>query len=125
MNRRARRTAPLALPAVLLLIVLGGCGSDDSPNAPNPSTLETFDSGTLAPNQEYTRTFGTTPGSYGYRCKFHSGMSGTVVVNASGVDSAHVDIKDNFFDPASVTVKPGGKVNWENKGVVNHSATRP
>jgi plastocyanin len=52
-------------------------------------------------------------------------MNGTVVVGVGGADSAHFVIRDNFFDPASVTVKPGGKLGWENQHNNAHTATRP
>jgi plastocyanin len=38
-----------------------------------------FDSGSLAAGKSYTRTFGTA-GSFSYHCNFHSGMTGTIVV---------------------------------------------
>ena len=38
-----------------------------------------FDSGTMQPNAAYSRNF-TTPGTYSYRCIFHSGMVGTITV---------------------------------------------
>lgn len=38
-----------------------------------------FDSGNLAKGQQFTFTF-TTAGTYGYHCKLHSSMTGTVTV---------------------------------------------
>lgn len=39
-----------------------------------------FDSGNLGANQSFSYTF-STPGTYEYYCKLHSGMNGTVIVN--------------------------------------------
>lgn len=41
-----------------------------------------FDSGTLSPGNQFTFTF-SSPGSYGYHCKLHPGMKGTIVVSNS------------------------------------------
>lgn len=38
-----------------------------------------FDSGNIAVNSSYSFTF-NTPGTYGYHCQIHSGMTATVVV---------------------------------------------
>jgi len=39
-----------------------------------------FDSGSMGANETYSHLF-TTAGSYPYHCIFHSGMTGTVIVN--------------------------------------------
>jgi plastocyanin len=38
-----------------------------------------FDSGTIGVNSSYSFTF-NTPGTYGYHCQIHTGMTATVVV---------------------------------------------
>jgi len=38
-----------------------------------------FDSGDIAPGKSYSKTF-TSTGTFNYHCKYHSGMTGTVVV---------------------------------------------
>jgi plastocyanin len=43
------------------------------------STTNAFDSGELMKEETFTYTF-TSPGSYGYYCKLHSNMKGTIVV---------------------------------------------
>ncbi len=40
-----------------------------------------FDSGDIAAGGTYTHTF-TTPGTYSYHCKYHSWMTGTVIVKS-------------------------------------------
>jgi plastocyanin len=39
-----------------------------------------FDSGSIAAGEKFTHTFGTA-GTFAYHCNFHSGMTGTLVVN--------------------------------------------
>jgi plastocyanin len=50
-------------------------------NVALPAGAETFDSGTLAPNETFTHTF-TVPGEYMYFCIPHelAGMTGTITV---------------------------------------------
>jgi plastocyanin len=43
-------------------------------------SLETFDSGSIASGGTFTWLFSTT-GTFAYKCTFHPGMKGTVVVN--------------------------------------------
>jgi plastocyanin len=49
--------------------------SDD----PHTVTGSDFDSGTLTNGQSYSHTF-TVPGTVNYRCRLHSGMTGTIIV---------------------------------------------
>ena len=53
--------------------------NNDSYNHNVKSNDGTFQSPTLAGGATYTHTF-TTAGTYNYVCTFHSGMTGTVVV---------------------------------------------
>ncbi|MFQ5641188.1 MAG: hypothetical protein ACE5IR_24685, partial [bacterium] len=41
----------------------------------------------------------------------------------SGGDEVTVSMKDNFFSPREVTVKPGTKINWPNVGARPHTST--
>jgi plastocyanin len=41
-----------------------------------------FDSGDLTKGQTYKYTF-STAGTYAYHCKYHSGMTGTIIVTSS------------------------------------------
>ena len=41
-----------------------------------------WDSGNLAPGEAFERRF-DSPGTYGYLCRYHPGMTGTIVVAAS------------------------------------------
>jgi plastocyanin len=50
-----------------------------STSAPNGSC---FDSGNMGSGASYTYTF-TVPGTYKYDCRYHSWMTGTIVVKAS------------------------------------------
>ena len=47
--------------------------------SPHTTTGSTWDSGTLMTGQTFERGFATT-GSFDYECIFHSGMTGTIVV---------------------------------------------
>ena len=68
--------------------------------------------------------FGTA-GSFGYRCRLHNGMTGTVDVSVSAGDSAVVQIGNNFFNPTPATVKPGGYVRWVSIVTTAHTVSRP
>ncbi len=84
-----------------------------------------FDSGPLAPGAApFEVTFGT-PGTFTYHCNFHP-MQGTVTVAAGGLSLAVVAIEDSptvRYNPASVTVAPGGKVRWVHTGTQTHTVT--
>jgi plastocyanin len=76
-----------------------------------------FDSGTLGSGATFSYTF-PVAGTFAYACRFHP-MSGTVVVDPTGPATATVSILDgpSRFDPATVTVAPGGTVSWTSLGV--------
>ncbi|WP_328473230.1 DUF1929 domain-containing protein [Actinoplanes sp. NBC_00393] len=81
-----------------------------------PSTADAFESPLLrkaTPKQTFQRTF-TTPGTVAYHCKIHGPtMSGTVVVDTGApAGDRTVEIRDNSFEPPSVSVRPGSKVVW-------------
>ena len=48
-------------------------------DSPHTSTGDGWDSGTVVPDDTFERQFDAT-GSFDYECVFHSGMTGTVVV---------------------------------------------
>jgi plastocyanin len=51
-------------------------------------------------------------------------MAGAVAVDDTGQDSAFVSIFQGAFQPASVVVKPGGQVRWQNfDDGVHHTVT--
>ena len=60
-----------------------------------------------------------------------SGVTGSpVTLNATGTSgtppaTASVTVRDNFFDPSSVTVAVGGTVTWTWAGTVAHNVTLP
>jgi plastocyanin len=71
----------------------------------------------------FVNTF-TDNGTWSYRCRLHSGMTGSVQVSAAGVDSPSVTISNNQFTPASVHVKTGSYVKWTlSQGT--HTVSRP
>ena len=131
MNRRALLVLGSLFSFAILWII--GCGSDSSPTNPGGGGGggPTFDFHFPATGVSHSFTF-TTAGTWAYHCTPHagSGMTGTVVVNASSLnDSALVDVGPGntlTFSPASVTIKPNGVVRWVNaSSMVNHTVTRP
>ena len=79
-----------------------------------------FESKRLATNDTFSFTFNEA-GVCHYYCAVHGPtMAGQVEVVAGGPASQNVAIGDNFFNPASVTVKPGGTVIWKNGGARDH-----
>jgi len=114
----------LLAPLVLVLaLFVGACGDDgnDNPVVP-PATLE-LNSATLGSGATYPHTFATA-GTYPYHCKFHSGMTATIIVDpASTVSTLGISITDNQFTPSSTTVDTGAVVTWTNNGSSNHTVT--
>lgn len=119
---------PAALSASFVaLAMLASCSSNKDSTAPivqpGPSFNFTFSGGT-----SIERTF-TEVGTWNYRCTPHNsqGMQGTVTVSAMSTnDSALVQVGPGgllVFDPASVTIKAGGKVRWV-AGSPGHTVTR-
>ena len=95
----------------------------------------------VRPGQSVTFTF-TTAGSYDYYCAVHAGMSGSIVVRGTPVASPSpspspsasptatpmlsgtvVDIGDNSYSPASVSIAAGATVTWRNTGSRYHTVT--
>lgn len=85
-----------------------------------------FDSGDLEEHVgTYELTF-PTDGHFRYFCRFHPSMEGTVEVAAGGPTTATVHIVDTptmGFSPATVTVAPGGTVEWQNLSDHHHTVT--
>jgi hypothetical protein len=82
----------LSAAALVAVVLISGCGGSSSSNnqVTNPST-EPFESGALAGGDTFVHRFATA-GSFGYRCRFHAIMTGTVSVAAGGADSAVISI---------------------------------
>jgi plastocyanin len=124
-----RKSLISVVPVLILLGLPGlivGCSSKDKGTNPMP-TAEPFESGNLSntgPSSIFVHTFNTA-GSFGYRCRIHSGMTGTVNVSVGAGDSVLVQIgPGNVFSPTPASVKPGGYVRWFNTGAT-HTVTRP
>ena len=96
-----------------------------------------FDSDNVAPGEQFTFAF-TTTGTYSYTCTYHTGMNGRVTVldpppaptptitPTPLPADATVDVLDNFFDPAAITVTLGAAsgtavVRWQNLGQDDHN----
>jgi FtsP/CotA-like multicopper oxidase with cupredoxin domain len=80
-----------------------------------------FQSKSLGPGDTFSFTFGTTLDTCHYICAIHgASMAGEVQVVPGGRPARAVTIRDNLFDPASVTIGPGGTVTWTNQGSNRH-----
>jgi plastocyanin len=88
-----------------------------------PRRSSLFDSGTLNPGDAFNFTF-TIAGNYQYMCRFHP-MTGTVHVVPGAPASASVNIMDgpSRFDPAEVSVAPGGTITWHHAAMMPHTVT--
>ena len=107
----------------------------------------TFDSRTLAPGTEFSRTF-ATPGRFPFFCSIHPDMTGEVIVtDAAGATpvptptptatpvpnrsttaptapgTTPASIVDFDFAPRSLTIQAGAIVTWTNDGVAPHTVT--
>jgi plastocyanin len=103
-----------------------------------------FESGNMNSGQTFQFTF-NTPGTYNYKCAYHSNMTGTVNVLAPGSTpmpqpsntpratstpmsqpspgTANVAIRNYAYDPKTITVNLGDKVIWTGFDTDPHSVT--
>src|SRR5262249_6430306 len=90
------------------------------------SQSETFQSPTLGHGATYAHTFASA-GVIAYHCKIHgTSMAGTVTVDPTApAGNRAVAIGDNFFNPATVSVRPGASVTWTNNGSFDHIVFAP
>lgn len=123
----------LGLLAIATSAILVSCGSKSSTNPapPGGGTPVTFNFTFPATGVSHEFFFPTTAASYAYHCTPHqgSGMTGTITVAASAtLDSQVVQVGPGgtlTFSPASVSIKPGGKIRWVNaSAMTNHTVTR-
>jgi len=98
-----RRLLTLLLACFALAVVAAGCGGGDDDDS------DSGNSGGNAPAAE-------EPAAPTAEDDGGSGSGGT----GPGTQVAMKDIK---FDPATVTIKPGGKVTWTNDDSVGHDVT--
>jgi len=123
---RPRQFVLLAVLSIALSLV--SCGEDKSTNSTPRDVLDSPALlGSTTGSQNYIHLF-VTAGVYTYHCKYHQistyGETGTVAVNDGGPDSAFVTIFQGAYNPASVTVRPGGQVRWQNfDDGVHHTVT--
>src|SRR5438105_3412106 len=123
MERSMSARVRLAL-LVSALLLGSGCSKNSSSPAVSTGggTDPTFDLSFSASGTSHEIVFSQV-GSWDYRCRFHSSMTGTVVVTSTApTDSAFVAVggSSNQFTPQLVTIHQGGKVHWESNTNVNH-----
>src|SRR5688572_30820880 len=81
-----------------------------------------FDSGNIATGTSFSWTFNET-GTFGYHCKIHPSMKGTVQVAAAGTATGAVAIVTSKYAPPSITIGKGGSVSWTNADAFAHTVT--
>ena len=91
-----------------------------------PRKVRRFRVTTLGNGGVYSHTFATAA-NVPYHCKIHgTSMAGNVVVDpAAPAGNRSVAIGDNFFNPVTVTVRPGNTVTWTNNGNFDHIVFAP
>lgn len=70
----------------------------------------------------FAHTFATA-GTFPYHCTRHSGMTGSVTVQAGAPATASVNIAGSAFQPGTITVGVGGTVTWTNSDNTPHTVT--
>jgi plastocyanin len=121
--------------AASVAVALGvvACNSSNNPTAPygggggGGGGGTSFNLGPFAIGQSAQLVFANA-GTFGYHCNVHRnmGMVGAVQVDASGADSALVQIAASGFSftPSTAHIKPGGYVRWVNASTLtNHTVT--
>jgi hypothetical protein len=124
----------LLIVSVAVILGIAACSSSNSPTGyggggggggVTPPKL--LNLGPFGLNQSIQFTF-PNPGSFGYHCTPHRamGMTGSVTVDAGGVDSAMVQVGLGGlnFSPSTAHIKPGGYVRWVNVSTLTiHTVT--
>jgi plastocyanin len=115
----------IATLAAALLVLLAASLPACKQKATNPGggAAKELDSATLTNGGVYMHTFANA-GTYNYHCRVHGlAMAGTVTVAGGQPANAPVTIKDDFYNPANVSVAPGGTVTWTHSGSNSHTVT--
>lgn len=112
-----------AASILLLIFLVGGCGSTDSDSDDNSNVF--FDSGLMGPGETYSYTF-EDEGTFEYFCEVHTpDMQAEITVASdaeiSGQDT--VEMRDLQFQPAQLTVSPNTEIVWVNRDSVDHTVT--
>lgn len=82
-----------------------------------------FDSGNLASGDSFSWT-PEEPGTYGYHCTYHSGMTGTITVtDGEPGEAVEIEIDSFAFQPEDVTVTTGTTITWTNLDDTGHTVT--
>jgi plastocyanin len=105
-------------PASLTIAVGDTVTWTNSDSMPHTATDEDdrFDSGNLDPGQSFSFTF-TAPGTYAYRCDYHSNMAGTIVVQEAAAPTAPSPTAPTGQQPAAAASGPGSPGTQPNTAV--------
>ena len=92
-------------PARLTVAVGDTVTWTNADSSPHTVTSEdgTFDSGNLDEGQVFSHTF-TTPGTFAYRCEYHSDMTATVVVEATATQATAAPAASTAAAPAASSI---------------------
>ena len=127
---RHRRTLVALATALTLAALTSSCGSSGGggggPTAPPPG--KEMDSPVISSGGTYTHRF-FNAGSFPYHCAIHPVMTASVTVDAAApaADTSKtvsiVGTGSPFFNPATIVIRPGGKIVWTNNDALAHTVT--
>jgi len=119
------RTTSFVFGSLILLLVLGGCGSTgpgDGKKEPVNGSL--FDSGRISQDGTFSYTFTTADTTISYFCELHSpDMRGSVTVQSgsSNTEQDTVEMINETFDPSQITIAPNTTIVWVNHDNFDHT----
>jgi plastocyanin len=130
---RKFRNAALFVAVVAVAVVAASCtssggGYNSNPTAPppppgTPPPAKELDSGNIGTAGSYQHRF-VSAGTYNYHCIYHGPMTGSVQVTDAAADTvATVTITTDTAPFPGASVKPGGRVVWNNNSTMIHTVT--
>jgi len=106
----------LALCSIAAVVAVGSCNNSNNNGGVTTPPARELDSGNIGSGLNYVHMFANA-GTFGYHCTIHgTGMAGQVTVVSGAPATASVAIGNNFYNPSSVSIAPGGSVTWTNNG---------
>jgi plastocyanin len=118
-----------ALIALTLVASCGGGGGGGGGGITNPPPGKELASPVMGAGATFTHRF-FNAGTFPYHCEIHPSMNGVSVVVSAAAPAADtsktvsiIGMTSPFYSPATVTIRPGGKVVWTNNDAVSHTVT--
>ncbi len=122
-------TLGVSLAALPLVSSCGGSGGGGGGGITNPPAGKELDSGNIGSGGTFTHRF-FSAGTFPYHCAIHPSMNGVSVVVSAAAPAADtsktvsiVGMTTPFYSPATVTIRPGGKIVWTNNDSATHTVT--